>query len=113
LILTTDATVSILSDTIMTNAEIESYDLSTTGTVVELQNTSSDEVYGFTVDATAPVDYVIEIRGGTVGYTIVDDFAAVTSIFEGFEGPEVVDIRIRNTSTASGTADAILGSGGR
>jgi hypothetical protein len=97
----------------MTNAEIEGYDLSTTGTVVELENTSSDEIYGFTVDGGAPVDYAIDIRGGTVGYKKVDDFADVTFIFEGFEGPEVVGVRIRNTSTASGTADVILGSGGR
>jgi hypothetical protein len=57
---------------------------------------------------------VLEIRGGTVGYIQVDAFQATDSINAGFEGPEVVDIRIRNTTTASGeTADAILGSGGR
>jgi hypothetical protein len=98
----------------MTNDEIEGYDLSTTGTLVELEDTSTHEIYGFIVQATAAVDFVVEERGGTVGYIEVDSFGSTDSINAGFEGPEVVDIRIRNTTTASGeTADAILGSGGR
>jgi hypothetical protein len=97
----------------MTNTENVDYDLSTTGTVVELEATSSDVLYGFDVVADASVDFVLEIRGGTVGYIEVDSFSGTDSINAGFEGPEVVDIRIRNTTTASGTADAILGSGGR
>jgi hypothetical protein len=97
----------------MTNEEIEGYDLSTLGTVVELTDTSTHEVYGFDLEATASADFVIEIRGGTVGPIQVDSFTGTDSFSSGFEGPEVVDILIRNTSTASGTADAILGSGGR
>jgi hypothetical protein len=97
----------------MTNAEIVNYDLSTTDTIVELTATSSDEVYGFDIDATASADFVIEIRGGTVGYIQVDEFLGAAFVSSGFTGPEVVDIRIKNTSTASGTADVILGSGGR
>jgi hypothetical protein len=97
----------------MANAEIEGYDLSTTGTVVELTNTSSDEFYGFLIEATAAVDFILEVEGGTVGPIQVDSFSATDSVNDGFEGPETVDIRLKNTSTASGTADAILGSGGR
>jgi hypothetical protein len=97
----------------MTNAEIKNFDLSTTGTIVELKNTSSDTLYGFFIEATSAVDFVVEIEGGTVGPIQVDSFQATDSVNSGFEGPEVVDIRIRNTTTASGTADAILGSGGR
>jgi hypothetical protein len=97
----------------MTNAEIEDYDLSTIGTVIELTDTSTHEVYGFDVEATAPADFVIEIRGGTVGPIQVDSFTGTQSFSDGFQGPEVVDILIRNTTTANGTADAILGSGGR
>jgi hypothetical protein len=97
----------------MTNAETVDYDLSTTDTVVELTATSSDELYGFDIDATASADFVIEIRGGTVGYIQVDEFAGTDFVSSGFQGPEVVDIRIKNTSTANGTADVILGSGGR
>jgi hypothetical protein len=97
----------------MTNAEIINYDLSSTDTIVELKATSSDVVYGFDVDATASADFVIEIRGGTVGYIEVNEFLQRTLISSGFTGPEVVDIRIKNTSTANGTADVILGSGGR
>jgi hypothetical protein len=97
----------------MTNAEIVNYDLSTTDTIVELTATSSDEVYGFDIDATASADFVIEIRGGTVGFIQVDEFVGTAFVSDGFAGPEVVDIRIKNTSTANGTANVILGSGGR
>jgi hypothetical protein len=97
----------------MTNAEIVDYDLSTTGTIVELTATSSDESYGFDIDATMSADFVIEIRGGTVGFIQVDEFVGTDFVTSGFQGPEVVDIRVRNTSTASGTADVILGSGGQ
>jgi hypothetical protein len=97
----------------MTNAEIVDYDLSTTDTIAELTATGSDELYGFDIDATATADFVIEIRGGTAGYIQVDEFLGAAFVSSGFSGPEVVDIRIRNTSTANGTADAILGSGGR
>jgi hypothetical protein len=97
----------------MTNAEIVDYDLSTTDTIVELTATSSDELYGFDIGATASADFVVEIRGGTVGFIQVNEFVGTDFVSSGFRGPEVVDIRIRNTSTASGTADVILGSGGR
>jgi hypothetical protein len=99
----------------MTNAEIEGFDLSSTGAIVELENTSSDTTYGFTVDATASADFVVEIRGGTVGYKSTPDltFQDTDGFSEAFRGPEAVDVRIRNTSTANGTADVILGSGGR
>jgi len=99
----------------MTNDEIKDYDLSTTGTLVELTDTSSHEIYGFLIEATASVDFVVEVSGGTVGPIEVDTFDGTSSVNSGFEGPEVVDIRIRNTTTAAAgeTAVAILGSGGR
>jgi hypothetical protein len=79
-----------------------------------LKNTSSDEFYGFLIEATASVDFSVEVNGGTVLGVEVDSFSNVDFVNSGFEGPEVVDIRIKNTTTAaSGTADAILGSGGR
>jgi hypothetical protein len=94
----------------MTNAEIVNYDLSTTDTIVELTKTAADTVYGYDISSTAAADFVIEVRGSAVGYLVVDEFAATTSVSSGFRGPEIVDIRIRNTSTANGTADVILGS---
>jgi hypothetical protein len=98
----------------MTNAEIVNYDLSTTDTIVELTDTSSDELYGFDIDTDgATADFVVEIRGGTVGFIQVDEFLGAAFVSSGFTGPEVVGIRIRNTSTANGTADVILGSGVR
>jgi hypothetical protein len=99
----------------MTNAEIEGFDLSSTGTIVEIENTSSDTVYGFTVDATANADFVVEVRGGTVEYKTSADltFQDTDAFSDGFQGPEVVGVRIRNTTTANGKVDIILGSGGR
>jgi hypothetical protein len=97
----------------MTNTEIVNYDLSTTDTIVELTATESDELYGFDIDATANADFVIEIRGNVVGFIQVDEFLNTNFVTSGFTGPEVVGIRIRNASTASGTADVILGSGGQ
>jgi hypothetical protein len=99
----------------MTNAEIEGFDLSSTDTIVELENTSSDTVYGFTVDSTVNADFVVEIRGGTVGYKTSPEltFQDTDAFSEAFRGPEAVDVRIRNTTTANGKVDVILGSGGR
>jgi uncharacterized protein (DUF697 family) len=97
----------------MTNTEIVDYDLSTTDIIVELTATESDELYGFDIDATANADFVVEIAGNVVGFIPVDEFLGTDFVSSGFSGPEVVGIRIRNTSTASGTADVILGSGGR
>jgi hypothetical protein len=97
----------------MTNAEIVNYDLSTTDTIVELTATSAAEEYGYDIAATATADFIVEVRGGSVGYIQVDEFLGLDSVSSGFVGPEVVDIRIRNTSTANGTADVFLGSGGR
>jgi len=67
----------------MTNDEIQDYDLSTTGVIVELTNTASHERYGVLVEATAAVDFEIEVDGVTCRRVCAE------------------------------TADAILGSGGR
>jgi hypothetical protein len=96
-----------------TNAEVIGADLSTTGTVVELTDTADDEVYGFDIiTSSSTADFVIEARGNKVGFFQLDSFLATDFVSSGFEAPEVVDVRIRNTSTASGTVDAILGAGG-
>jgi len=98
----------------MTLDEIENYDLSTTGTIVELTATASDELYGFQFesDGGATVDLEVVIDGGTATDFIVFSTTSENRVDSGFVGPEVVDIRLRNTSTANDTADAILGSGG-
>jgi len=100
--------------TIMTLDEIENYDLSTTGTIVELTATASDELYGFQFesDGGGTVDLEVVIDGGTATDFTVFSTTSENRVDSGFVGPEVVDIRLRNTSTANDTADAILGSGG-
>jgi hypothetical protein len=99
----------------MTNDEIQDYDLSTTGTLVELTGTASHERYGVLVAATAAVDFEIEVDGGTVSGITFATEPAVDRVDARFDAPEAVDIRVKNTSTtaAGETADAILGSGGR
>jgi len=98
----------------MTLDEIENYDLSTTGTIVELTATSSDELYGFQFesDGGSTVDLEVVIDGGTATGFVVFSTTSENRVDSGFVGPEVVDIRLRNTSTANDTADAIIGSGG-
>jgi hypothetical protein len=97
----------------MTNEETEGADLSTTGVIAELSDTSTHERYGIIVDATAAADFEIRIKGGTVGPVTVESFSSTDSIQTRLAGPEVVDIQLVNTTTASGTADVIIGSGGR
>jgi len=98
----------------MTLDEIENYDLSTTGTIVELTATASDELYGFQFksDGGATVDLEVVIDGGTVQDFTVFSATTENRVDSGFVGPEVVDVRLRNTTTANDTADAIIGSGG-
>jgi hypothetical protein len=90
------------------SAEVVDYDLSTIGTLVEF-DVSQDANIGWFINGTAAVDYVVEVRGREVGYREVETFASTTSVDDGRIIPEAQRARIRNTSTASGTADAVLG----
>jgi hypothetical protein len=97
----------------MTNDEIEDYDLSTTGTIVEIENTSGDTDYGVLFESDAPVDLVIEADGGTIEDVTVQTFNSRKSVSAAVGNVAVVDLRLVNTTTAPGTADAALGSGPR
>lgn len=97
----------------MTQDEITGYDLSTTGTVVEITATGDDTIYGFQfrADGGSAVDLEIIIDGGTAAdFTVVSE-TGQSRLDDGFIGPEVVDARLINTSTANDTADAIIASG--
>jgi hypothetical protein len=97
----------------MVNNEVEGYDLSTTGTLVELERTSSDVAYGVTIQATSSADFEIEVDGGTVTGITINTFSSATFVDVTFEGPQIVDIRVKNTTTtvAGETADAMIGTG--
>jgi hypothetical protein len=97
----------------MTNDEIKDYDLSTTGTIVEIQDTSGDTDYGVLFSSNAPVDLAIEADGGTIEDVTVTTFNSRQSVAADLGNAAVVDLRLVNTTTASGTADAALGSGPR
>lgn len=91
------------------SSEVTGYDLSSTGTVIEYGISNDDAYIGYFGTATASVDYVLEVRGRDVGWTQVDT-ASGTTIDGGKNAPEAHKARLRNTTTASGTADVVLGS---
>jgi hypothetical protein len=91
------------------SAEKTDYDLSTTGVVAEA-DVSTDAQVGWFIDGTAGVDYVVEARGRRVGYRQIDSFTGAVSVEDKALLPEAARVRIRNTSTATGTAQAVLGS---
>jgi ABC-type phosphonate transport system ATPase subunit len=90
------------------NAEANDYDLSSTGTIVELPMSGGAHV-GWRIEATGNADYVVEIRGNSTDWLEIDSYSATASIDDGKTAPEALRIRIRNTSTASETADVLLG----
>lgn len=90
------------------SAETTDYDLSSTGTIVEFE-VAPDSDIGWFVDTTAAVDIVVEVRGREVGWRAVDSYSGVSQIDDGRIMPEAHRVRLRNTSTTSGTADAVLG----
>jgi hypothetical protein len=93
---------------VISRPEIVDYDLSTPGTVVSLRDTREASTFGFTVEATDPTTFIIESVPETAGPFRLGTFTNRTAVSSGFEAPEATAIRIRNTTTAPGTADAIL-----
>jgi|APHM01.1.fsa_nt_gi hypothetical protein len=93
---------------VITRPEIVNYDLSSTGTVVSLRDTGPATAFGFTIETTAPVTVVVESVPETAGPFRLATFQNTTQISDGFEAPEATAIRIRNITTATGTADVIL-----
>jgi hypothetical protein len=97
----------------MTAVVNQDFDLSSSGTVVELRLTQSDQNYGFQFESTAAVDVVIEIAANDSPFFEVRSFSGVDRIDDGFQAPEADTVRLRTISTAAGTADALLGGGGQ
>lgn len=94
----------------ITRPEISGYDLSQPGTLVSLRDTSDAVSYGFVIEATTPATFVVERIGQAIDPIRAATFTDTTTVNGGFEAPEATTIRIRNITTPSGTADAILGS---
>jgi hypothetical protein len=90
------------------SSETTEYDLNSTGTLVEF-DASHDSHIGWFLSATKSADFVVEIRGRDVGWQQVESYSGTTSVQDGLIMPAPERVRIRNTSTASGTADAVLG----
>lgn len=90
------------------NAEANDYDLSSTGTIVELVTGGAARI-GWRVEAGSNADYVVEITGNDVQWMQIDSYSGVSSIDDGKIAPEALKVRIRNTSTVADTADVLLG----
>lgn len=91
-------------------AEASGYDLSSTGTIVEVTANHGSDV-GWNVQAGSAVDLVIEVRGNDVGWQTHKSVSSATEENDGATLPEARRVRIRNTTTAADTADALLGVG--
>jgi hypothetical protein len=96
---------------VITRPEAVNYDLASTGTVVSLRDVGDATTFGFTIQATAAATFVVESVPETAGPFRLDSFRNTTAISSGFEAPEATTIRIRNITTAGGSADAFIGSG--
>jgi hypothetical protein len=92
--------------------EVTGYDLSSTGTIADINCESLLEL-GWIVVGGSATDYAVDIQpeGSSNWYTI-DTYSGVTSIDDGVVSPEAGRVRIRNTATVSDTADVVLGVGG-
>lgn len=90
--------------------EASGYDLNTEGTIVEVTANHGSDV-GWNVKAGTAVDLVIEVRGDDVGWQTHKTASATTDENDGATLPEARRVRIRNTTTAADTAEALLGVG--
>jgi hypothetical protein len=96
----------------MSSTSTVDFDLSSTGIVAQLPLTHTDQNFGVQFESDAAVDVVIEIAGRDGPFFAIREFSQVQRIDDGFQGPEVDTVRLRTTSTATGTADALVGAGG-
>lgn len=90
-----------------TNETID-YDLSSTGTIVELP-TENLRTLGWNVSTDTAADFEVEIQGDGTKWYSLKSYSGRTDIDDGVVAPEAKQVRIKNTSTVSDTADALLG----
>jgi hypothetical protein len=96
-----------------TSTETTGYDLSSTGTIVQI-NSGTLLKLGWLFSTTTAVDVVVEVQPeNSSNWYQVDSYSGVTSIDDGTIAPEAFAVRMRNTSTVSDTADAVLGGADR
>lgn len=92
-----------------TSSETTGYDLSTTGTVIQI-NCGSLLRLGWIVTTATAADFAVEIQPeDSSNWYEIDSYSSVTSIDDGVVAPEAFAVRVRNTSTVNDTADAVLG----
>jgi hypothetical protein len=87
---------------------VQNFDLTSTGTVVEIDAADAVDV-GYQFDGDNAVDVEIRIVNGDVGPFVVETFASAARIDDALGVPEATVVRMVTTSTASGTARAVMG----
>jgi hypothetical protein len=94
---------------VINRPEVVGYDLATSGSVVvSLRDVGDATAFGVSLEATAPATFVIEsVPDRTVPFQIAT-FTNRIEISTGFNAPEATAIRVRNTTAAAGTADAVI-----
>lgn len=92
-----------------TSTEVTGYDLSTTGTIVEINTDTLLEV-GWQITGSGSVDYKVQIQPEkSSNWYDVESYSGVNNVDDGMVAPEAFRTRIKNTSTANNTADVVLG----
>lgn len=92
-----------------TSSETTGYDLSSTGTILEI-NCGKLLRLGWNVSAGSATDFVVEIQPeNSNNWYEIDSYSSVSAIDDGVIAPEAFAVRLRNTATVADTADAVLG----
>jgi hypothetical protein len=92
-----------------TSTEVTGYDLSSTGTLVEI-NCGTLLHLGWQLSAGSATDFTVEIQPEDSGnWYEINSYSGVSAIDDGVMAPEAFAVRLRNTATVADTADAVLG----
>jgi hypothetical protein len=94
--------------TVARRRENTGYDLNDRDIIVSLPDITDATTIGFTIDATVPATFAVELIGDTRGVFETLRFQNTSSVTSGLEAPEADAVRIRNTTTAAGSVDALL-----
>ena len=92
--------------------EASDYDLSSTGTIVEAPVNYEDNHISWNVKPGTAVTLVVEVKGNNTGWLTHKTASDTTDENDSATLSEARRVRIRNTTTAADTADALLGVGG-
>ena len=92
-----------------TSKEVTGYDLSTTGTIAEINTDTLLEI-GWQIEGNGSADYKVQIQPeNSSNWYDIEAYSGVNTVDDGAVAPEAFRTRIKNTSTVNDTADVVLG----